>query len=201
MVDAAFAQIRPQRQGSRILDGVNEAITMLSTGAAARRRVVLLISESRDRGSEALLDQTLERLQRANVTLYALTYSPFRTAWTVKANQRVGREDEEDSKPALQPGGMDLIPLLVSLGDKGKAPATRLLAQFTGGTAEPFTRQDALEQAISRAGEDLHSQYLLTFEDSAAADGQIHRIDVGVNRPGAVVRSRQGYWRGAEPDA
>ena len=49
------------------------------------RRVLLLISESRDRGSEAALDVVTVAAQSAGVTVYAATYSAFATAFTSKA--------------------------------------------------------------------------------------------------------------------
>jgi VWFA-related protein len=169
----------------------------LETGNPKRRRVILLISEGRDHGSETSVERAMERLQRANVTVYALLYSPFLTAWTVKSGARVGDEDAHDSMPALQQGGMDLIPLIVGAASAGKLATAKMLARFTGGAAISFAKKDALERAIAKAGEDLHSQYLLTFEDTAPADGRLHSIAVQVDSPNAIVRSRQAFWRGA----
>jgi VWFA-related protein len=197
LIDAAFRQMRLRGHGGRMLDAMDQASGLLEARSQRMRRVILLISEGRDHGSETPVEQVLERLQRANVTVYGLLYSPFLTAWTVKSGQRVGREEDGDSMPALQQGGMDLIPAIVGAATAGKLATGKMLAQFTGGLAQSFARKDSLEKAIAHAGEDLHSQYLLTFVDIAQPDGRIHRIQVEVNRPGAIVRCRQGYWRGA----
>jgi VWFA-related protein len=62
-LDRAFPQIRPltspgEDKEARMLDAVQEAVERLGTRANARR-VLLLISESRDRGSETALDAVL----------------------------------------------------------------------------------------------------------------------------------------------
>lgn len=197
LIDIAFAKVRMRGHGGRILDAVDAAIAELEAGNPKRRRVILLISEGRDHGSETPVEQVMERLQRANVTVYALLYSPFLTAWTVKSGAKVGDENAEDSMPALQQGGMDLIPMIVGAASAGKLATGKLLARFTGGLALSFTRKDAMETAVAKAGEDLHAQYLLTFEDTAPPDGRIHSITVEVSAPNAVVRSRHAFWRGA----
>lgn len=197
LVDIALAKARMRGQGGRMLDAVDAAISRLEAGNPKRRRVILLVSEGRDHGSETPVERVMERLQQANVTVYALLYSPFLTAWTVKPGQRVGTECEADSMPALQQGGMDLIPAIVGAASLGKLATAKMLAGFTGGLALSFTKKDALERAAAKAGEDLHSQYLLTFEDSAPADGRIHSIAVAVDTASAIVRSRQAFWRGA----
>jgi VWFA-related protein len=198
LLDVAFAKVRMRGHGGRMLDAVDAAISRLETGNPKRRRVILLISEGRDHGSETPVERVMERLQRTNITVYALLYSPFLTAWTVKSGARVGDENSGDSMPALQQGGMDLIPLIVGAASAGKLATAKLLAGFTGGLALSFAKKDALERAIAKAGEDLHSQYLLTFEDTAPPDGRMHSIAVRVDSPSAIVRSRQAFWRGAQ---
>lgn len=63
-----------------------------------------------------------------------------------------------------------------------------------------FLKQKGLEQAVTRLGEALHAQYYLTFTPQRAGDGLYHTIEVTVPAyPGAVVRSRPGYWLGELP--
>lgn len=66
-----------------MLDAVQSAAEHLRARPNARR-VLLLISESRDRGSETALDQAAIAAQKADVTIYAVTYSAFKTAFTSK---------------------------------------------------------------------------------------------------------------------
>src|SRR5438094_224834 len=78
--------------------------------------------------------------------------------------------------------------------------APRLLGRATGGRHLSFLTVGTLENVISRAGEEIHSQYLLSFvpaHGDTAHDKQasFHQIQVTVpSRPDAVIRVRQGYW-------
>jgi hypothetical protein len=67
-----------------MLDAVQSAVEHLRRRPNARR-VLLLISESRDRGSEAALDVVITAAQSQGVTVYAATYSAFKAAFTSKA--------------------------------------------------------------------------------------------------------------------
>jgi hypothetical protein len=69
-----------------------------------------------------------------------------------------------------------------------------LLAASTGGRKVSFATLRGLEGVLTSLGEELHSQYILTYT-SRRKEAGFHRIRVEV--PGveaAVVRARAGYW-------
>ena len=47
---------------------------------------------------------------------------------------------------------------------------------------------------IAKVGDDLHTQYLLSFQASDNEGAVYHSITVNVKRAEAVVRARPGYW-------
>jgi hypothetical protein len=52
-----------------------------------------------------------------------------------------------------------------------------------------------LEQAIQLVGEEVHRQYILSFEPKGGEPGKFHAIRVAVkNRPELQVKTREGYW-------
>jgi hypothetical protein len=52
-----------------------------------------------------------------------------------------------------------------------------------------------LEQAIQLVSEEVHRQYLLSFEPKGGEPGQFHAIRVAVNnRPDLQAKTRAGYW-------
>ena len=67
-----------------MLDAVQSSVEHLRRRPGSRR-VLLLISESRDRGSESALEAVTVAAQSADVTVYAATYSALKTAFTSKA--------------------------------------------------------------------------------------------------------------------
>jgi hypothetical protein len=58
-----------------------------------------------------------------------------------------------------------------------------------------FLTEKSLQTAMSRLGEEIHSQYLLSFVPTDTKNLGLHRIEVKVAKfPNAVVRARAGYW-------
>ena len=204
-----------------MLDAVNQAIDRLRKQPNARR-VLLLISESRDRGSETDLKTVTKAAQSAEVTIYAATYSAITTAFTTKApldpqsHPKSSQTTPESGamhtangappspynpySPKLVPENqsVDLIAAIGELARLGNVNTTQALAEATGGITFPFTRQKGLEVAIQKFGAELHSQYVLSFVPQDAAPGY-HKLEVGLAREGRFhVRARPGYWAAAD---
>lgn len=101
----AFERIRPGApKEARMLDAAHAAIERLSKQANSRR-VLLLISESRDRGSETGVEPVAMEAQAAGVAVYAATYSAFRTAFTTKSSATAEpRLKQRPKKPSDETG-------------------------------------------------------------------------------------------------
>jgi hypothetical protein len=75
------------------------------------------------------------------------------------------------------------------------ADLSSLFTKTTGGRTLNFLKKNALEQAIQLVGEEVHRQYILTFEPKAGEPGKFHGIRVAVkNRPDLHAKTREGYW-------
>ena len=169
---------------ARLLDAVAEGVKLLNTRPANNRRVMLLLSESKDRGSQAKLSDVVEQAQRAGVAMYVATYS-------VQASTFASSPTDAPSMP----GDANYIAGLGELARLGKANAADVFARATGGRHLSFLTLDSLETAISRAGEEIHSQYLLSFTPSENKNEGLHQLQVAIpGRPDAVIRVRPGYW-------
>jgi VWFA-related protein len=69
----------------------------------------------------------------------------------------------------------------------------RTLSANTGGHA--FTARNEFDSRVSQIFTETGSYYLLGYKSSnEREDGRLRRIDVRVNRRGAMVRARQGYY-------
>jgi len=219
-LDRAFRDIRPGAdKEARMLDAVQSAVEHLRRQPNARR-VLLLISESRDRGSEAALDVVTVAAQSEGVTVYAATYSAFKTAFTSKAPVREPRRPLKPKTPNDATGNVngnppglhnpwpkipppeqqvDVLGGIGELARLGKTNTTEALTKSTGGTTFPFTRQKALDEAIEKLGVELHTQYVVSFAPEASAPGY-HTLEVRLARPGEFrIRARPGYWSTEDP--
>jgi hypothetical protein len=57
--------------------------------------------------------------------------------------------------------------------------------------------QNGLEQAIADIGQEIHSQYQLTYFPNNSDEGGYHQIELRVLIPGLTVTTRPGYWAAA----
>ncbi|MEO8050526.1 MAG: VWA domain-containing protein [Acidobacteriota bacterium] len=177
------------RTDARMNDAVMDAVTML-TDRPKFRRVLVVIGESRDRGSKATLQDAVTRAQAANVTVYPVNYSVYKTSFTTRGSERFEGSDRRvyDTDPG------NLLAIFTEIGRLASQNAGDALAKYTGGEKVSFAKLAGLERVIAKVGDDLHTQYLLSFQAESATSGVYHAITVHVRRSDALVRARPGYW-------
>lgn len=208
-------KLRAGSSSSRLIDAVNESVRMLRRRPGDRRRVILLISESRDKGSEGRVRETLAAAEFQNVNLYAVNIPRVVTALTAKAPPP--RPDPIPATAHGMPAGAAVTPDTTSgIRNYGNVmPAfeeiirgvkaifipnpVEVFTKYTGGKEHNFVDLKGLEEAIASIGNELHAQYLITYSPSNKSEGGYHEIKVVVNRPGLTVRTRPGYWMAAIP--
>jgi VWFA-related protein len=180
---AGFRAIHPQwSKQARMLDAVAEGVRMLTGRPQDERRVLIVISESRDRGSKTKLLDVVQSVQQAGTAVFSVVFSAYVTPFT--------------TRPADLPqsGGLDLLGAITEPARLAKANTAQVLAESSGGRKLSFATLRGLESVITGLGEEIHSQYILTYTPSVCSPGY-HRIIVNVvDRPGAVVRGRSVYW-------
>lgn len=188
LISAAFQKTRSRSiHTARLIDAVAEGVKMLDTRSPNNRRVMLILSESRDRGSKSKLSDVIEQAQRAGVAVYAATYS-------VQGSTFLSSPSTSPSMPGGD-GNLDILGGALELARIGKANVADALARASGGRHLSFLTLESLESVISRAGEEIHSQYLLSFTPTPSTKDGFHQIQVAIpSHPDAVIRVRLGYW-------
>jgi VWFA-related protein len=179
-VEEAFHSIRPGGDmRARMLDAALEGVHRLGTRPG--RRVLVLISEKRDRGSSAKLADVIREAERLDVSIYAASYSVYATTFVSKP---------EDVPPA---DNTNFLAVFTELARLAKTNTVQALTAATGGAMSSFTRERALEHIVEHLGAELHSQYILGFIPEDAGAG-FHRLEVRLRAPGDFhVRARPGY--------
>jgi VWFA-related protein len=209
-VTHALRMLRMEGDNAHTLDAMGQALQMLEQQPSGRRRILLMIAERRDRSSETRVPEIMEQVQRLNVTVYWLTWSPFLEPFTVKAKTKEDLKPEAerikktpcalcpqpDEKPVPFDGGpggpIYAIGELIRLH---QPDLSTLFARTTGGRSLSFVKKNALEQAIQLVSEEVHRQYLLTFEPRGGESVGFHALKVAVkNRPELHTKTREGYW-------
>jgi VWFA-related protein len=217
----AIRKIQPGSTSSRMVDAVVEGARQLRTRPRDRRRIMLLIGETRDLGSESRTRETLRYLQLSNISFYSVNMSRLMT--TLTAPPKPGRPDPMlpamRSMPMNVPptptsvaqmrgtngGRAEFVPLMVEIFRDIKAifksNPVELFTKGTGGAEFSFAGQRALEEALSRIGEELGSQYTISYQPNNRDKFGFHEIRVHVvgNPQVDEVRTRPGYWLGPVP--
>jgi hypothetical protein len=67
-------------------------------------------------------------------------------------------------------------------------------AVATGGTQYRAFRDSTIRNAIDKIGDELHSQYIVSYRANSTPSPGFHKIDVTIERPGVFVRARPGYY-------
>jgi len=215
----ALKKIHPGSSQNRMIDAVEEGVRLLRTRPRDRRRIILLISETRDKSSEARARETLIATQLANVIVYTVDISRMVTSLMAKPDP--GYIDNRP--PAMTPmpsgvpatpntvmqttgslgGSAEFVPLMVEVFKDAKAifkqNPSEVFTRGTGGEQFGFMRQRGFEDAIERVGAELHSQYLISYNPNNRDEAGFHQISVQVaGRKDVKVRTRPGYWLGAK---
>jgi hypothetical protein len=155
----------------------------------------LLIAQSTDVGSTSNLADVLRELERNNISVYSLVMPNV-------GKDLVQRTMSIQDAKSLHPNDIgiaatvDLGKLVPEIYRAGKASAGKddltVLTNEMGGRRIPFRKRRDLEAGVSAIGEELHTEYMLSYTPDRLEMGY-HRIRVQVDRPEAVVRARPGY--------
>jgi VWFA-related protein len=213
-IEAGVKKITAGSSSSRLIDAVIYAVRMLHSRPPNRRRILILISETRDKGSEGRVRDALTDIQMNDVSVYSVDVS--RAFAGLTSHPQAPRPDP--LPPAAHPlppnvpatpntvmqttggqgGSANFIPLLVEIFKDTKSifvdNPVEVFTRGTGGTEFTFAKQKALEEAISKIGEEIHSQYLISYQPNNKEEGGFHEISVEVDRKDIKVRTRPGYW-------
>ena len=221
-ITKAVKAITPGGTSNRMIDAVEEGARMLDAQPKNRRRILLLIGETRDLGSEMRARETLIGLQLANVSLYAADISRLISTFTAPTVQPRWVQAPPASFPPLVAGyprtpttidqafGLEghaaqFVPLMVEVFKDAKAMSydnpAELFTKGTGGSEFSFYKLRGLENAIQEIGEELHSQYLISYSPNNRDEGGFHeiRVEVSGRTDVARVQTRPGYWVAARP--
>lgn len=217
-IQAALNKINPGGDQNRLVDSVLKAAEMLKTRPSGNRRVILLISETQDKSSEAHVRDALYAIQFGNISVYSVNIN--RLIGKLLAKAPPPRESPVPLGAQHLPPGVAMTPqnatlmssqgnVLPIVGEIFKQVKyifvdnpLEVFTKFSGGRERSFLNQRDLERVIAEIGEELHSQYILSYtpSDSVKLEGGYHEIKVAIREhPEWTARTRPGYWMAAIP--
>ena len=224
LIENTIAQLGQGTFGSKLYDAMAVGVEMLSGRPQAtadkpgRRRVLMILSEATDAGSEAKLGEVLRQAQLANVTIYSVGLSTTRAELQAKPKDTRPRITPPGIPPMPGPpgtvqtptseenryGNIDLMAAAVwavkHIHDQVKDHALEVAATATGGAHLATFKDRSIEKAIDEIGGELHSQYTISYTPAGSNAAGYHEIKVNIVRNDAKnlkVRARPGYYLAA----
>jgi VWFA-related protein len=223
-IESAFASLKTGYSGMHLFDAMDAGVEMLTGRRKPTaetpipgRRVLLILSESIDKGSAAHLGEILRRTQLENITIFSVGLSTTRSELQSRSRESApapitppgisGMPPPPGVPPtpgAGQPEGIDLIALGQVLIEQTKSAATKhsleIGAAATGGAYYSTYRGRSIQSAVDEIGAELHAQYFISYTPPRSDDGSdfgYHEISISLvpeKAQGKKISTRPGYY-------
>jgi Ca-activated chloride channel family protein len=169
LLEKAIDSVKKPGAQTALYDAVWQFCDEKMRGVNSPRRALVVITDGDDTYSRARLDDAISMAQRTDTIIFAISTKGGFTGSAV---------------PGVEAG---------TVKDSGDKELDRLSEQ-TGGRAFFTGDMLALERAFKKIGEELRSQYLLTYRPEGPFDGGYRRIEVKVTSgDGYKVNAKRGY--------
>lgn len=216
-IEHVFSSFRMGTMGMKLYDAMSRGVSMLEERPRARRRIMVVMAEAQDDGSESKLGEVLRKAQLANVSIYSIGLSTTMADLRAKPRDTIPQYGPPGTYPLPTPPGhpqtpelerqmqgVDLTPLIIWLVKTGRnaiGPNSLAIAsKATGGLHLNTLKDRSIEKALDEIGGELHAQYTIAYRPPGQEPSGFHKIEVTVDRPGLSVRTRPGYYL-APPDS
>jgi VWFA-related protein len=204
--------LRMGTSGSRLYDAIERGVSLLEQRPVPQRRIMVVVGEAQDTGSESKFGEVLRAAQLANVTIYSIGLStamadlrapptpkpPLFPRGTYPFPTPNGQPQTPDLEAAMQDPGIDFSAIafwLIKTGKNAVGPnALSIASKATGGLHVNVKRDGTIQKALDAIGGEIHAQYTLGYRPSKDHPYGYHEIKVVVDRPGVSVRTRPGYY-------
>ncbi len=151
-------------------DAILAAATELAKAPKGRRRIIYVISDGREYGSQASVKEVIKFLQTNKIAVYGTL---------------VG----DSSLPVI--GFLNHMHLPLSMRDN----VLPVYTTATGGNLDGEFRQRGIEQSFAKIAEEARTQYTVGYyTHEPFIDGKYRTIEVKVMRPNLTVIAKKGYY-------
>ena len=165
--------ITPPKESHVLNDAIVAAALELRKRDRTRRKVIFIVSDGREYGSNASYSDTLKVLLSSGVQVYGVAV-------------------EGSAVPGY--GSLQKLHVPFTGSRLGYNNILPKYASATGGEIFTGFSRDAIETTYARALGDARNQYTLGYLTHATPSSTHREIDVHVARPGLTVTAKEGYY-------
>ena len=169
LLEKAIETVKTPGSQTALFDAIWEFCDQKMRGVSSPRRALVVITDGDDTYSRARIEDAISIAQKTDTIIFAIsTKGGF-----------IG-----SAVPGVEAG---------TVKDSGDKDLSKM-AEETGGRSFYTGDMLALERAFKKIGEELRSQYLLTYRPDPPFDGGYRRIEVKVNTGEKYkVNAKRGY--------
>jgi len=212
ILESTLKRLSARGEQARLNDALVRAMALLEQRPKAARRVIVVFSDGFDRGSETTKEEVARRASDAEVAIYGLRFNPLQALLLKKPGATPQSPLDTNVTRPLPPNlpptpsrsenvygtAIPTAPIIVAgreiIGSTLGSSPLELYAGYTGGVLYTHWSKKSLQDQVAKVAADIHSQYELAYVPSTLDQAGFHQIEVRVNRPGAKVRTRAGYF-------
>jgi Ca-activated chloride channel homolog len=170
LLEKAIDGVKKPGTQTALYDAVWQFCDEKMRSAGSTRRALVVITDGDDTYSRARIDDAIGIAQKTDTIIFAISTKGGFTGSAV---------------PGVEAG---------TVKDSGDQELDRM-ARETGGSAFFTGDMLALERAFKKIGEELRSQYLITYKPDPPFDGRYRRIEVKVAGVGGYkINAKHGYY-------
>ena len=183
-IERNLQRLPPGDGGAAIMDAVGYSVDLLEHQPPDHRRVLLLLSETRDHGSRHVnIPQLVQQVGTSNTLVLSLAFAPSKAElidWG-KGNTDGGTE-------------LNILAPLVMAINAMRRNTPKTLASMSGGEYASFTRDKGFEDRVAEIANHSRNRYVLSFRPTDPTPG-LHTIKVSLTQDySAHVVARASYW-------
>jgi len=212
-IEKTITNLKAGNSGARLYDALSTAVDLLRDRPPSRRRVIILVAEAKDSGSEEKLGAILRDAQLSNIVIYSVGLSTTAAELRSPPVQSGPIQGTPPGTFGLPPvpgtaqtptteqqreGNIDVLALAVWVVQHATAVVKErpleVATVATGGMYQSTFRDRSIETAVDAIGGELNAQYTLSYRPAGTDAAGFHQIKVTVDRPGVKVRTRPGYY-------
>lgn len=209
-IKAGFAKLKPGSAQHHLDDAAMEGVRMLNKRGKDRKKVLILISETRDKGSAVTPRDVVTQAEFSDVQIYAVSMNHLLNQLTTQAEPNRPNPVPPEFRPNLPMGTIrtgttdaqtnfgNYTPIIKEIFALVKGlivpNSLEVYTKLTGGREQNFVSLGGLEEAVQLIGEEIHSQYLLTFAPTSKEGGYREITVIVPTAPSLKITARTGYW-------
>ena len=160
---------RGSDKGGTLLYDAIYVVSKNVLGHESGRKAMVILSDGGDNGSRSSLAEAIEQAQRADVQVYAILYSMFKS---------------------LTGGNTGQVPV----SDPGQG-ALQKLSESTGGRVFTVSRNNGLRDIFGQISQDLRMQYELSYSPPPGTQPNVyHKLELKAKDKKLNVQARKGFF-------